>query len=315
MARKYAARSEFDDTYDRAGGGTDAQIRMPGEAAKPTLAPGERDAGGKPVTEPVGVGGGGYGYTAPSVATPTGEAGATAYDLARAQAEAARTPYSGSAAQYEKPEYAGTFDRQLADIYARIAGRGEFKYDLNADPLYRQYKDNYVQQGKAAMRDTMGRAAALTGGYGSSYGQAVGQQAYDAALQKLGDIVPELYDRAYGRYQDEGNRMLQTAGLIGDLRDTEYGRWRDAMSDYNNDRSLAMQQERQDYDRWAAERDYADTQEQRALQQQASNRAYLQTLLALGYTPTAQEVADAGMTPEQYRVIAAQYLPKGGGYG
>ena len=47
-----------------------------------------------------------------------------------------------------------------------------------------------MQQGKQAMQDTMGQAAALTGGYGSTYGQAVGQQQYDAYLQNLNDEVP-----------------------------------------------------------------------------------------------------------------------------
>ena len=57
--------------------------------------------------------------------------------------------------------------------------QGEFKYNVNADPLYQQYKDQYIQGGKLAMMDTMGKAAALTGGYGSTYGQQVGQQDID----------------------------------------------------------------------------------------------------------------------------------------
>ena len=47
--------------------------------------------------------------------------------------------------------------------------REDFQYDVNADALYQQYKDRYVELGKDAMEDTMGQAAALTGGYGSSY--------------------------------------------------------------------------------------------------------------------------------------------------
>ena len=79
-----------------------------------------------------------------------------------------------------KPTYAGTFEDQLRDLYSQIQDRPDFSYDVNADPLYDMYKDKYVQQGKLAMKDTMGQAAALTGGYGSTYGQQVGQQTYDA---------------------------------------------------------------------------------------------------------------------------------------
>ena len=88
-----------------------------------------------------------------------------------------------------KPTYAGTYDAGLADLYDRISTRPAFTYDVAKDPLYQQYKDQYVQQGKLAMKDTMGQAAALTGGYGSTYGQQVGQQAYDAYLQKLSAAI------------------------------------------------------------------------------------------------------------------------------
>lgn len=86
----------------------------------------------------------------------------------------------------------------------------DFQYDLNGDALYRQYKDRYMEMGKAAMQDTMGQAAALTGGYGSSYAQSVGQQAYNSYLQQLGDVVPELYQLAYDRYRDKGDRLYKS---------------------------------------------------------------------------------------------------------
>ena len=47
--------------------------------------------------------------------------------------------------------------------------REAFQYDLNADALYQQYQNRYQELGRNAMKDTMGQAAALTGGYGSSY--------------------------------------------------------------------------------------------------------------------------------------------------
>ena len=74
----------------------------------------------------------------------------------------------------------GQYGQQMQEALDAIRKRKKFSYDLNGDALYQQYKDKYVQQGKQAMQDTMGQAAALTGGYGSTYGQAVGQQQYDA---------------------------------------------------------------------------------------------------------------------------------------
>lgn len=87
--------------------------------------------------------------------------------------------------------------------------REDFQYDLNGDALYQQYKDRYIHNGQRAMQDTMGQAASLTGGYGSSYAQSVGQQAYNSYLQQLGDVIPELYQLAYDRYRDEGDRLYK----------------------------------------------------------------------------------------------------------
>ena len=135
-------------------------------------------------------------------------------------------------AQQMTPTYKGTYDQQLKDMYDKIANREKFTYDLNGDALYQQYKDQYTQQGKMAMMDTMGQAAALTGGYGNSYAQGVGQQAYHGYLQKLNDIVPELYGMALNQYNTEGDRMVQQYGMLGDMADTEYGRYQDDLNQY-----------------------------------------------------------------------------------
>lgn len=70
--------------------------------------------------------------------------------------------------------------------------------------MYRQYREQYQSAGRLAMENTMGAAAALTGGYGSSYSQQAGQQAYNAYLQKLNEVVPELYAQARSQYDREG---------------------------------------------------------------------------------------------------------------
>ena len=95
----------------------------------------------------------------------------------------------------------------LQSVYDQIVNRKPFSYNIDEDMMYRQYVDQYTNLGRLAMNDTMGQAAMLTGGYGSSYGQAVGQQQYDAYLQQLNGIIPDLYDRAYQRYMDEGTAL------------------------------------------------------------------------------------------------------------
>ena len=163
--------------------------------------------------------------------------------------------------QGSKPgAYTSKWGAELDALYDKITNRDKFKYDVYDDPMYQQYKMQYQNLGRTAMMDTMGQAAALTGGYGSSYGQSVGQQTYDAYLQILNEVVPELYGQAYQQYRDEETDMLNQWGLLNDREQQDYTKYRDSVSDYFNELSLAQSAaqaaEQDDYNRWAAERSY-----------------------------------------------------------
>jgi hypothetical protein len=153
----------------------------------------------------------------------------------------------------------------MADsILNQYLNRDKFSYDFNADALYQQYKDKYIQQGKMAMQDTMGQAAAMTGGYGNSYAASVGNQAYQAHLQNLNDVIPELYQMAYDKYNQEGQDMLNQYGLLGDAIDREYGMWGDQLGILMSDRDYYGQEESNLYNReygtWNDNRNYDTNQ-------------------------------------------------------
>lgn len=207
----------------------------------------------------------------------------------------------GTANQNQQPSYAGTFDGQLQEIYDKITNRPDFQYDVNADPLYGMYKDQFIQNGKLAMKDAMGQAAALTGGYGSTYGQQVGQQTYDAYLKDFGSVIPELYGMAYDMYRDKGDDLLKQYGLLGDMRDTEYGRYRDELEDWNYQQELARQKEETEYNR-------QQDQEKTAYSRQQQAYANLVALIkASGYQPTDAELAAAGLTREAASALQQEY--------
>lgn len=124
----------------------------------------------------------------------------------------------------------------LDEVMNKILNREQFSYDLNGDALYQQYKDKYIQQGKMAMQDTMGQAAAMTGGYGNSYAASVGNQAYQAQLNNLNDVIPELYQMAYDKYNQEGQDLYNQYGLLSDDRSVEYGLWGDKRDQLLTDR-------------------------------------------------------------------------------
>lgn len=133
--------------------------------------------------------------------------------------------------------------KELDELTDKILNREKFSYDLNGDAFYNQYKDKFTQQGKMAMMDTMGQAAALTGGYGSSYAQQVGQQTYQGHLQNLNDVVPELYQLARDNYDREGDALAQQFSLLANQEEKEYERHRDQVADEQYWSNLSYQRE------------------------------------------------------------------------
>lgn len=154
----------------------------------------------------------------------------------------------------------GTYGQSLKDQMDKINNRKQFTYDLNGDALYQQYKDQYMTQGRLASADAIGQASAMTGGYGNSYAATVGNQAYQGYLQKLNDVVPELYNMAYNRYQQEGQDMKDMLAMYESAYGREYGEHRDKVSDYNTElarlQDAYYNEKNFDYSKFSADRDF-----------------------------------------------------------
>ena len=117
--------------------------------------------------------------------------------------------YKGNA-----PTWTPKYESEIEDILDEIGNRDPFEYDLMDDPMYQQYRDSYIREGKRAMEDTAAQMAAMTGGYGSTYGATAAQQSDDRYLEGLNDVVPQLEQNAYGRYRDElGDLYNQMSAL------------------------------------------------------------------------------------------------------
>lgn len=174
-------------------------------------------------------------------------------------------------------------DAELERLYAAITGRPAFSYDPASDPVYNSYAQSYQRRGRLAMRDTMGQAAALTGGYGSSYAQSVGRQQYDSYLQSLGEALPELYGMAWQRYNAEGD-ALKTAWELASERS----------------------EVRRESEREAAEREAAAQKSAETARRGNYDRLY-KLIYNSGYNPNETELSDSGMTGEQAAALLAEY--------
>lgn len=162
---------------------------------------------------------------------------------------AAARAYRDSVAAMQPEDYTSGFEARLQELYDQIAGREAFSYDPEEDEMYKRYARLYAAQGAAAMEDTMGQAAALTGGYGSSYAQAVGQQAYDRYLGELASLVPELRQAALAEYTQEGKALTDRYGLLRQQESAAYDRWQDTVAQWQK----ALAQAQSEYDHTAAQ--------------------------------------------------------------
>lgn len=138
------------------------------------------------------------------------------------------------------------WDSKAMGVLNELENKEDFKYDLQGDVLYQQYKEQYIDNADRAMRDTVGQVSSMTGGYGNSYAQTAGQQTYNEVMGGLNDIVPELYQIAQERYDAELQNKKDMLGIYHDMGETAYNRERDKVEDKHWDKYFGLDVRKQD---------------------------------------------------------------------
>lgn len=171
---------------------------------------------------------------------------------------------SGARANYEnqlknKPqEYVNKYSENINNALAKLESNQNQSFDINKSKLYDMYKTKAIISGTNAMQDTMGQAAANTGGFGNSYGQIVGQQAYNAKLDELQSQIPTLASQAEARRQADTDNLYRMLEMYNTQEQSDYAKHRDTVSDYQTetDRLLSVLQnyEQLDLDAFNADR-------------------------------------------------------------
>lgn len=202
-------------------------------------------------------------------------------------------------------DFVSKYDSQIDSIVNNILNREQFDpnsvYDTD---LYKNYREQYMQQGNKAMRDTIGNISGMTGGYGSTYATAAGQQAYDGYLSQLGDKTMDIYDRVYQQYLNEGQELYNQLGMVNNQDNIDYSRYRDTVGDYYNDlnyyagrydssyaQDFGEYQYGQDAQRWAEEYAYQKTQDALAQSNWQTQFDYQKQQDALDYALKQQQLA------------------------
>lgn len=169
------------------------------------------------------------------------------------------TPYSKSEAVLQAEQllqskidqgYAGTYKEALSSIINDFMNREDFEYDVDKDQMFQQALASAMNSGKSAMQDTMGQAAALTGGYGSTYATSAGNQAYNAFIEDAYNNLPEYYNMALAAYEAEGQQMLQQYQMLDSADTKEYSQWYDDINlTYRTVRDMVGDE----YNKWNAD--------------------------------------------------------------
>lgn len=102
-----------------------------------------------------------------------------------------------------------------------IRDSDSYSYDVNEDPLYKQYRDMYEEEGSLAAEDLMGKASSLTGGYGNSYGSVIASDAKRKYSEMSADKAAELEEKAYKRHQDSLSNLYSVYNLLTDFEKSE----------------------------------------------------------------------------------------------
>lgn len=140
------------------------------------------------------------------------------------------------------PSFDSKYDSILQDLVNKANNYEDFTYDVESDPLYGQYRKQYLREGDRATRDALAKMAASNGGQVSTSAAAAASQAGDYYAAQLSDKVPELEQRAYSKYMDEYNRILSNLQATQSQEQLDYNKYLNAYQQWLTDRNQAYQQ-------------------------------------------------------------------------
>ena len=144
------------------------------------------------------------------------------------------------------PVYNNRYDDTIQDLIQGILNREDFSYDPATDPLYQNYRKQYTREGQRATADTLGQAAAASGGIPSSYATTAAAQAGNYYAAQMTDKIPELYQLAYNQYLNDYNMQLSDLGVVQGAEQSDYDKYLNELNQFNTDRAF-------DYNAWLDE--------------------------------------------------------------
>lgn len=148
--------------------------------------------------------------------------------------------------KYQPSDTVKQLGSEAEGAYANLKKFTNGSYDYARDPMYQQYRKQYLREGQRAMQDTLAQNALMTGGRPSSYAVGAAQQANNLYAGKAADMIPQLYEQEYNRTLQQLDAARQR---YNDERNFEYG----ARQDYLD---TEMKQKQIEYDIYDRDRNF-----------------------------------------------------------
>lgn len=156
------------------------------------------------------------------------------------------------------------YKNDVDSLFSQIINQKKFSYDPQEDKLFQLYKAQYMNEGGRAMKNQMGVASALAGGYNSSVAQTSAQTAYQSYLSALSEKAAETYQNALDMYKYNRQNLFDRYNVARDMNNAgndafykqaeiKAQRMNNAYSTYNDDRSFQ-------YNKYTADRNFYQNQ-------------------------------------------------------
>ena len=169
-------------------------------------------------------------------------------------------------AAYQIGTYNSRYGDQLSSALNTVTN---WNYNPMQDASYQALAKVYGKRGNEAAKNTLGDAAALNGGYGTSYAVSAAQQARNQYNQELAALIPDLEQNAF-------NRAQVTYNALRDADDTDYNRFRDTEGDrqWKYSQDYNAYRDRVGDNQWAYSQNYNAYRDRVADNQWAYNANY-----------------------------------------
>lgn len=198
----------------------------------------------------------------------------------------------------EQEQYKSKYADQINAGLNSIVNREEFSYDPLKDANYQSMAKLYQKQGRQAAQNAMGDAAALNGGYGSSFALTASQQAQNDYNQMLASQLPAMQQAAYDKYLGQHQLNLTALEALRAADATDYAQYRDTVADNQWKYGTEYQAYRDDV---------GDTQWQTSY-----DRSVLESDRSYNYQKERDKVADSQWAKEY--ALSKNSAARSGGY-